>query len=157
MGQAWHALLERASEPDFNLRDRIGSDYALSPEQVREVLQAAQRVTGSAVLKRFFGPSVAAWSELELVDARGDNLRIDRLVELGQTVWILDYKWRWLEAERAGYERQLARYAQAIASLWPGRPIRTALVLSDGSLVEIGSGPGADKIDSGGPPRIEAP
>ena len=158
MGKAWHALLERAAQSEgAPSPERIGSEFALGEVQVREVIEAAQRVTRSPALQRFFGASVAAWSELELIDAAGASLRIDRLVELGEAVWILDYKWRCTDSEREGYERQLARYAGVVASLLPGRAIRTALVLSDGSLVETGPGPGADKIDRGGPPRIEAP
>ena len=124
---------------------------------MREVFEAARRVTGSAQLAPFFGPSVAAWNELELVDASGESLRIDRLVELDDAIWILDYKWRCLDSEREGYRRQLARYAAAVGSLRPARPVRTALVLSDGSLLETDADAGADKMDSGGPPRIEAP
>jgi ATP-dependent helicase/nuclease subunit A len=105
-------------------------------------LEAARRVTGSAQLAPFFRPSVAAWNELELVEASGESLRIDRLVELDEAVWILDYKWRCLDSEREAYWRQLARYAAAIESLRPGRPVRTALVLSDGSLLETDPGSG---------------
>ena len=158
VGKAWHALLQRASEPDWEPQaQRIGADFSLSQAQVREVFEAARRVTGSAQLALFFGPSVAAWNELELVDASGESLRIDRLVELDDAIWILDYKWRCLDSEREGYRRQLARYAAAVGSLRPARPVRTALVLSDGSLLETDADAGADKIDSGGPPRIEAP
>jgi ATP-dependent helicase/nuclease subunit A len=137
IGKAWHALLQRVSEPDFEPQaQRIGADFSLSPAQVQEVFEAVRRVTGSAQLARFFEASVAAWNELELVDAGGDTLRIDRMVELDEAVWILDYKWRCLDSEREAYRRQLARYAAVIASLRPGRPVRTALVLSDGSLLE---------------------
>jgi len=142
MGKAWHALLERAPEPEVAAHERIGADFALDPSQVRQVVEAAQRVRRSAALERFFAPSAAAWNELDLVDASGENLRIDRLVELEDAVWILDYKWRCTQDERDGYERQLARYAAVMAALRPGRPIRTALVLSDGSLLETGPQPG---------------
>jgi ATP-dependent helicase/nuclease subunit A len=136
MGKAWHALLEHGREPDDALPGRVGADYALSAEQTREVLEAAQRVMASPRLARFFGPAVAAWNEFELIDDSGDTLRIDRLVDLEEALWVLDYKWRCLDTERAAYARQLARYAQAVRSLWPQRSIRTALVLADGSLVE---------------------
>jgi ATP-dependent helicase/nuclease subunit A len=158
MGKAWHWLLERATEADWVPRpERIGVDFALDREQVREVIEAARRVTASPALECFFGPQVAAWNELELIDASGDSLRIDRLVELSDSIWILDYKWRCTPPEREGYERQLARYAAAVASLRPGRRIRAALVISDGSLIETELGPATDKIIGGGPPRIEAP
>jgi ATP-dependent helicase/nuclease subunit A len=140
MGKAWHALLERATEADWVPPERIGSDFALDQDQVREVLEAARRVTVSPALERFFAPAVAGWNELELIDASGDSLRIDRLVELPESIWILDYKWRCTASERAGYERQLARYAAAVASVRPGCTIRTALVLADGSLIETAPG-----------------
>ncbi len=153
MGKAWHALLERATEVDASSRpERVETDFALDQGQVREVIEAAQRVTASAALKRFFAPGVAAWNELELVDPSGESLRIDRLVELSDSIWILDYKWQCTQSEREGYERQLARYAAVVASLRPGHRIRTALVLSDGLLIETDVRLAADKIDSGGPP-----
>jgi ATP-dependent helicase/nuclease subunit A len=157
MGKAWHALLERAPAPDPEQQARIGIEYALSAQQMHEVLAAAQQVTAAPALACFFGPSVAAWNELELVDSDGGSLRIDRLVELDEAVWILDYKWRCLDSERDAYRRQLARYAAVVAALRPGRSIRAALVLSDGSLLETDLRPGTDKIGNGGPPRIEAP
>jgi len=158
MGKAWHALLEHAFEPGFVAEAAlIGAEYTLDPEQVREVLAATQRVVGSAALARLCGPCASAWSELEMVDPAGDSLRIDRLVELDDAIWILDYKWRCTEAERAGYERQLARYAALVADVHTGRRIRAALVLADGSLIETDPNRAADKIHSGGPPRIEAP
>ncbi len=138
IGKAWHALLQRVSDPDFEPQpQRIGADFALSPAQVREVIEAAGRVTASPALAPFFRTSIAGWNELELVDASGEALRIDRLVDLDEAVWILDYKWRCLDSERESYRRQLARYAAVIESLRPGRRIRTALVLSDGSLLEM--------------------
>ena len=158
MGKAWHALLERTGQPGWTGQlERIGSEFALNQGQAREVIEAARRVGETAELTRFFGPAVAAWNELELIDASGSSLRVDRLVELHDAIWILDYKWRCTPSERTAYERQLARYASVVASLRPGRRVRAALVLSDGSLLETDLAGAADKIDSGGPPRIEAP
>jgi len=95
--------------------------------------------------------------DMRLVDAAGEGLRVDRLVELDDAVWILDYKWSCSPGQKPQYERQLARYAGAIRALYPGRQVRTALILADATLAETGTGPGTDKIIDGGPPRIEAP
>ena len=158
MGKAWHALLEYTAQPNGPQQaERVCSDFALDAQQAREVMQAAERVTTAPALRPFFGAGAQAWNELELIDAGGQLLRIDRLVEVDDTIWILDYKWRCADSEREGYERQLARYAAAVAAVRPARPIRAALVLSDGSLVETALPAAADKIGSGGPPRIEAP
>jgi ATP-dependent helicase/nuclease subunit A len=141
MGKAWHALLERADQLDgTSPPERVGTEFGLNREQVREVIDAARRVGETPQLSQFFGPQIAAWNELELIDAAGDSVRIDRLVELSDAVWILDYKWRCTASERGAYDRQLARYAAVVASLRPGRRIRAALVLADGSLLETDVG-----------------
>ena len=137
MGKAWHALLERAGQAGRTAEpERIGSEFGLNQDQAREVIEAARRVGQAPELARFFGSDAVGWSELELIDIAGDSVRVDRLVELREAIWILDYKWRCTPSERAGYDRQLARYAAVVASLHPGRQIRAALVLSDGSLLE---------------------
>jgi ATP-dependent helicase/nuclease subunit A len=144
MGKAWHALLERAGQADWMVQPEwIGSEFGLDLSQAREVIEAARRVAESAALAGFFGPDVPAWSELELIEASGASLRIDRLIELSDAIWILDYKWRCTPSERNAYERQLARYAAVVSSLQPGRRIRAALVLSDGSLLETELGAAA--------------
>lgn len=70
-------------------------------------------------------------------------LRIDRLVEFGATVLILDYKTGEESAAltdgmlAAQHRPQLARYAEAIAQLYPGKPIEAALLLFNGRLVSV--------------------
>jgi ATP-dependent helicase/nuclease subunit A len=156
LGRLWHALLEHQAGGTAAPAELAAGD-GLGAEQARLAVQAAQRVLGAPALARFFDAAAPSWSELDIVDAAGEGLRIDRLVELDDAVWILDYKWSCSPGQKPQFERQLARYAGAIRTLYPGRPVRTALILSDATLVETVAGPGTDKIIDGGPPRIEAP
>jgi len=51
-------------------------------------------------------------------------------------VWVLDYKRRLLDSERADYAAQLARYRSALVSVFSDMRIRSALITADGTLVE---------------------
>jgi ATP-dependent helicase/nuclease subunit A len=81
-----------------------------------------------------------AWNEVP-VSAGGATGVIDRLVDDGQALWVLDYKThaRPQAAELVErYRPQLAAYAAAVGAAWPGRPVRAALVLTaTKSLAEI--------------------
>jgi len=159
LGQAWHALLERYAGRRLpaDAGGELAAEFGVTPEQARLAVQAALRVTSAPSLARFFDTGAAGWNELDLVDPQGAALRIDRLVELEDAIWILDYKWSCSDEQRPGYEGQLERYAAAVAARHPGRTVRTALVLADATLLVSGAQPVTDKIPDGGPPRIEAP
>jgi len=68
---------------------------------------------------------------------QGDVGFVDRLVMMGDTVWILDYKRNVLDHQRERYVLQLARYRDACATHFAGKQIRTALITVDGRLWEI--------------------
>ena len=72
---------------------------------------------------------------MEIV-ANGAVLRLDRVVEFEDAVWILDYKRNLLDSERLDYQQQLAGYRDALRAVWPEKTIRTALVTVDGRLWE---------------------
>jgi ATP-dependent helicase/nuclease subunit A len=102
---------------------------------------AAERLLAEPGLARFFDASEfrLARNELEYLGADGELRRIDRLVEFDDEVWVLDYKTGGLDepdlARRAApHLKQVADYRQAVAALYPGRPVRAALVFTDGRL-----------------------
>ena len=95
---------------------------------------AAARAQGAALLatpqlNRWFDPQqfCAAHNELEIL-AGGETKRLDRLVEFDAEVWVLDYKARVSEGDRAAYFAQLAGYVAAVTPLYPGKTIHAALV-----------------------------
>jgi ATP-dependent helicase/nuclease subunit A len=139
MGTAWHALLERAGSEgglDPAERDRIAARHGLDAAQAATVWEAALRVRNDPGLARFF--TSPAEPELELIDADGALLRIDRLVLADDAWWVLDFKWRVTDASRAQYARQVARYRDVVRSVYPRRAVRAALVTADAALIEIG-------------------
>jgi ATP-dependent helicase/nuclease subunit A len=88
-------------------------------------------------LERFFNPALHRWArnEMEIVSASG-VMRLDRVVMFDDEVWVLDYKRRLLESERADYAAQLARYRSALVSVFSDKRIRSALITADGALLE---------------------
>jgi len=65
-------------------------------------------------------------------------LRIDRLVEFDDGVWVLDYKSSGLDTSRLDdYRQQVAGYRRAVAQVFPGRSVRGALIFADTTLVEV--------------------
>ncbi|RXZ37051.1 ATP-dependent exonuclease [Oxalobacteraceae bacterium CAVE-383] len=88
-------------------------------------------------LRRFFDPALylRARSEMEIV-VNGAVLRLDRVVEFEDAVWILDYKRNLLDSERQDYTLQLAGYRDALQAIWRDKTIRTALITVDGRFWE---------------------
>ncbi len=155
IGIAWHALLERAGGQETGTvsAERVAREFAISPSDAQAAIAAAERVRNAPDLAQFFtpagtGPVIAADAELELVARDGSLLRIDRLVEFDDAIWILDFKWSLNAASLPGYRAQLQRYAQALADAGLGegpegaaqaqrKPIRMLLVGSDGATVAV--------------------
>jgi ATP-dependent helicase/nuclease subunit A len=165
LGSAWHALLEAADAgagsatagPPWTPA-RLARRFALSPEQAAAAFAAAGRVRQASDLQRFFAAAapqggtfdaaagtrpLRADNELELIDADGTVLRIDRFVEFAHECWILDYKWQLDAAPLAAYRAQVQRYARVLARSGLRKPLRLLLIAADGQSLEIAAAPGA--------------
>ncbi|MGH6623747.1 MAG: 3'-5' exonuclease, partial [Burkholderiaceae bacterium] len=130
LGRAWHALLEVGGEPTI---DEIARAHSLTSDQAREAHAAAARVRTE--LPHFFNAGSAA--EVEFVSAAGELLRVDRLIELDDALWIIDFKWRVTAAERAPYETQVRRYATVLRSIRSDKAVRMGLVTAAGLFEEV--------------------
>ncbi len=97
------------------------------------VRRAAETILNAPDARRFFATGRAR-NELEYIGADGQTRRIDRLVEYDDEVWVLDYKTGGFDE---AYLAQLADYRQAVAALYPGKRIRSALLFSDGRVQEV--------------------
>ncbi len=143
-GVQLHALLEAAH------------DAVVSPKLAAQVLQNADPATRDALLsqanailraphlERFFAARYfrTARNEVSMIDGNGDLLRIDRVVEFDDSVWLLDYKSGASEVVRASafmadYRQQLQRYRGALASIYPDKTLRCGLIFGDAVLQEI--------------------
>ncbi|MBI3716415.1 MAG: UvrD-helicase domain-containing protein [Betaproteobacteria bacterium] len=125
-----HAALERLAPTGRGGRFRtIG--IADSP-----VAKDAQRIMSKPALRRFFAPEhfVAATNEVEIAGPQG-VIRIDRLVEFGDEVWVLDYKTG--EADNLENRAQVNDYCRLVANLYPRYKVRGALIDVDGILIEV--------------------
>jgi ATP-dependent helicase/nuclease subunit A len=141
-----HALLEgldtgrSLAEQKEALQLRLGLDdpaFELLWAEAVELLQAPR-------LRRFFDPELhlSAYNELSYQGGNGETRRIDRLVEFADSVWILDYK---TTASKdadysmlaAVYRPQMQDYQKAMASVFPGKSIRCALIFPGATLIEV--------------------
>ena len=63
---------------------------------------------------------------------------IDRLVEMADGFWVLDYKSGRRDAALVEtYRTQMESYRAAVMALYPGKTARCGLVFSDGDMLEI--------------------
>ncbi|MDR1936541.1 MAG: UvrD-helicase domain-containing protein, partial [Candidatus Accumulibacter sp.] len=89
-----HALLERRTQGDEEDQAAWWQALGFDDDEYRRALPVAERLLAAAHLRRFFAPGQyrRAWNEVELSDGAGALLRIDRLVEFDDGLWVLDYK-----------------------------------------------------------------
>lgn len=137
-GLLLHALMERQTQGKGNDGWWLALGYADS--EYRQALPVAERLLASEPLQRFFAPQHyrRAWNEVELVDAAGALLRIDRLVERDEAFWVLDYKSSRPDGPRmAAYREQVSGYCRVVSGVFRDRVVRGALIFADASFVEV--------------------
>ncbi|WP_354685586.1 UvrD-helicase domain-containing protein [Cupriavidus necator] len=149
-GELVHALLERLTRypeaftgiPDIDTVLRwfplSGAHTAqargLWRQQVEEAVTAVSAMLQAPALAPLL-TAAEARNEVELYDARGRLLRIDRLVEFADRVVIVDYKLRLLPQEHASYRAQLGRYVAAVAPMFPGKRIEAGVATAEGEWI----------------------
>jgi ATP-dependent helicase/nuclease subunit A len=109
-------------------------------DELRQALLIAERWLAADHLQAFFAPEryCRAWNEVEFADGAGRLLRIDRLVEFTDGLWVLDYKSSGSNTPRIDdYRAQVAGYCRAVAGAFAGRPVRGALLFADAALIEV--------------------
>jgi ATP-dependent helicase/nuclease subunit A len=144
-GELFHACLEHHAPPGAP-RDLPALAMRLGvPAQFRQIEAEARALLAQPHLARFFDPAQyqRACNELTLLDASGRAQRLDRVVEFDDAVWLIDYKTGndnlALSNEQLTerHQPQLAGYQTLLAGLYPGKPVRAALLLADGRLVDM--------------------
>jgi ATP-dependent helicase/nuclease subunit A len=136
-GLRLHARLEQRAGAAPGLRAAgpaaQAEDDAVIERQVGAILAAAD-------LQPFFDPAryLRALNEVELTLADGSCGRIDRLVEGPDGWWVLDYKSGAPDsAPMDEYRRQLAGYREAVAQMFPGRPVRCVLIFGNARRIDL--------------------
>ena len=139
-GNAIHLLLQWLSEApqaaEASLRRRLQArlEGNVGDTEFSAWLDSARGLIAAPALRRWFDPAqyAKAWNEVPYADGERSGV-IDRLVDDGETLWILDYKTTpqtdpALLAER--YGPQLQAYAAAMRRIWLGRALCAGLVLT---------------------------
>lgn len=101
---------------------------------------AARTILEAPQLKDFFNPTGHLWArnEVEFALPDGSTGRIDRLVELADAYWVLDYKSGSPTGElMESYRSQMEAYRTAVQAIFPGKPVRCRLVFGNGGSLDI--------------------
>ncbi|HEY8888413.1 MAG TPA: 3'-5' exonuclease, partial [Gallionella sp.] len=134
-----HALLQHLTPPNTAAdKATIQMQCGIPAGEIDTFWRQAQALLAHAPLQRFFDPQhyLSANNEMPYVNEAGELKRIDRIVEFGDEVWVLDYKTGEI-ADPAPYRAQMAEYQIAMQSVYAGKKIRCALLFFDGVLSEV--------------------
>lgn len=143
-GVALHALMERLTNEIREWPIKIPSMEVIAawlpcaPSVAKVVREQAQAILSAPALEHFFHPKKLSFARNEMdVVYQEQLMRIDRLVILNEELWILDYKRQLLDSEKIAYQQQLSIYAEALASIYPAKKLRLALILADGQFIPM--------------------
>jgi ATP-dependent helicase/nuclease subunit A len=133
-----HALLQHLTDGNTAEKTELQQRLAIPDDEIEPLWQQALNLLASKQLARFFEPRQyqSAGNEMPYVNAQGELKRIDRLVEFGDEVWVLDYKLGDRE-DAARYRAQMQEYRNAMQAVYKVKKVRCALVFADGTLSEV--------------------
>ncbi|WP_296225006.1 UvrD-helicase domain-containing protein [Ralstonia sp. UBA689] len=149
-GELLHAVLERITRhglpeqaPDAATIARWFGSIGVTEADAARAAEAVRRMLSADALAHVFDPARfdAAHNEIELFSPDGALLRIDRLIERGSEVLVVDYKLRLLPVERAAYADQLRGYVAAVTPMVPGRTVRAGVATAQGEWMDLESLP----------------
>ena len=139
-----HALLEAARDgvvAEMTIKELLWNEDAATRDAL---LNHARAILRAPQLERFFDARFyrTAHSEVSVINGDGELLRLDRIVEFDDSVWVLDYKSAASKAVRASaymaeYRMQLLGYRQALENVYPDKALHCGLIFGDGVLEEI--------------------
>ena len=146
LGQAMHRLLQWRPTPadGFDWTPAhvraVAREFGLAPALAEQALAMARGVAQGEAAWAWDARQLIDWaSEIELLDDRGELLRLDRLVRRAGTGewWVLDHKSAAEPERQPALIEQLRHYARAVALAHPGAVVRTAFLTAEGRCVEV--------------------
>jgi ATP-dependent helicase/nuclease subunit A len=145
-GTHFHALMERLTGGAAAERASLQRELGLPEREFAPMWEQAQRVLASPALARFFDPAQyrRAANEVSYMIETGEVRRIDRLVEFGEEMWVLDYKTG--DAKTADpalierYRAQVSEYCAAMRRLHSRRQVSGAIVFADAEVLLVHGG-----------------
>ncbi len=148
-GTLLHALMERLTQGaqwpvTVPAAATVARWLRCSFDEALTICAQAQCILSQPSLEPFFDPARYSFARNEMEVVHDGALKImDRVVIVDGCLWILDYKRNLYASQRADYAQQLAQYRAACEQLFPGLPVMTALITSDGQLQQLDSTSGA--------------
>jgi ATP-dependent helicase/nuclease subunit A len=142
LGTAWHGVLQRIRTADQGeaVLQAILPRFHLPPAMQATVREAVRRVLAAPALSAFFSATALRIdTELDILITHASHTelkRLDRLVELDDAYWVLDYKWQVTPSQLPAYKAQVDAYAVALADILRDKPIRTALITAEAILID---------------------
>lgn len=149
-GELLHAVLERLTRhgrperaPDAATIARWFGASGVTQTDAARAADAVGRMLSADALAHVFDPARfdVAHNEIELFGPDGALLRIDRLVQRGNEILVVDYKLRLLPVERAAYAEQLRGYVAAVTPMYPGCAVRAGVATAAGEWIDLESLP----------------
>lgn len=149
-GSLIHRLLERLPDLPADHRRAVAAAFlshpahGLTPEEQPELIDHVLRVIDDLAFAPLFAPGSRAEAPLTgLIGGTPVSGQIDRLCVTDREVLIVDYKTNRpppasLAEVPLAYRRQMAAYRRLLQDIYPGLPVRAALLWTDGpTLMEL--------------------
>ncbi|WP_370623162.1 UvrD-helicase domain-containing protein [Polynucleobacter sp. UK-Mo-2m-Kol15] len=147
-GVHFHQLLQHltlqtgAAKPEAIGVEQIARWLGISNELASKALDQATTVLNTQELEQYLTANqwVQAWNEIDIVSLDGKSFRLDRLVEFGDHLAILDYKLTIPEVGSEAhnkYRAQLNNYKQELARIRPDKPAKAFLISARGEIAEV--------------------
>jgi ATP-dependent helicase/nuclease subunit A len=120
----------------------VASAFTISLADAERALQRALTVYQDPELQIYFDPTQyqEAWNELDLMTVDGKSMRIDRLVELSDSLVILDYKLSIPKPNDSLYQKyseQLSQYCTEVKRIYPHKVIKAILIDAQGQSLSL--------------------
>jgi ATP-dependent helicase/nuclease subunit A len=142
-GTQFHVLMEQLTQLPVPSRAELQRLSGLSDAEFDPLWNDTQRVLGAPEYRRYFaaGAHLRASNELPLAAETGEILRIDRLVEFGDEVCVLDYKTGSLtgtdDVLLAAYRAQVGAYCVHMARAFPAQRVHGLIIFAGGGNVAV--------------------
>jgi len=150
-GVHFHKLLEflvpqsskSEKSPAIPSEQEVMNWLGVNPAAAKRLLAHIQVVLNTPELQLYLSPGewLQAWNELDIASEDGKSFRLDRLVEMGDHLAIIDYKLSIpkQDSEMYGkYLKQLQNYQKELKRIRPDKENRAYLISSGGKIEQIG-------------------
>lgn len=144
-GTAFHLVMQRATGSAQADAGELARRLGLPLARIESMQAQAQRLMADPELARLFDSQryLRALDEWPIMTSAGELRRVDRVVELRDEVWVLDYKTGGRAAvantaREAEYRAQVEGYCTALRCVFPDKPVYGLILFADGSRIPIG-------------------